>query len=149
MSLRPVRRQKSVTEEKSVTSDLGGTKLIDICVEYGMSPFLSVIIPAHNEEKSICRTIRSLLRQDYRSFEIVIVVDGSTDNTIEKLTEAFGFSIMDHEKLPTSLQHAEVLQILNVTYRDIPIYLMKKENGGKGDTLNAGIDFCRGVFLSV
>ena len=112
-----------------------------------MSPFLSVIIPAHNEEKSICRTIRSLLRQDYRSFEIVIVDDGSTDNAIEKLTEAFGFSIMDHEKLPTSLQYAEVLQILNVTYRDIPIYLMKKENGGKGDTLNAGIDFCRGVFF--
>ena len=113
----------------------------------GMTPFLSVIIPAHNEEKSVCKTIRSLLRQDYRSFEIVIVDDGSTDNTIGKLTEAFDFSIMDPGKLPISLQCAEVMQILNVVYRDIPIYLMKKENGGKGDALNAGIDFCQGVYF--
>ena len=115
-----------------------------------MSPFLSVIIPAHNEEKCICKTIRSLLRQDYRSFEIVIVDDGSTDNTIEKLTETFDFSIMDLEKLPNSPQYAEVLQILNVAYRDIPLYLIKKENGGKGDALNAGIDFCKGeCFVSI
>ena len=113
-----------------------------------MSPFLSVIIPAHNEEKCICKTIRSLLRQDYRSFEIVIVDDGSTDNTIEKLTETFDFSIMDLEKLPNSLQYAEVLQIRNVAYRDIPLYLIKKENGGKGDALTQVLIFVRVSILS-
>ncbi|HEY3402706.1 MAG TPA: glycosyltransferase [Ohtaekwangia sp.] len=44
-------------------------------------PFLSVVIPTYNREKYIVRTIQSLLSQDYDHFEIIVVDDGSTDDT--------------------------------------------------------------------
>lgn len=42
---------------------------------------VSIVVPAHNEEVTIVSTIRSLLSLEYRLYEIVIVDDGSTDDT--------------------------------------------------------------------
>lgn len=47
------------------------------------SPLVSAIIPAHNEEVGITKTIHSILDSDYRNLEIIIVDDGSTDKTYE------------------------------------------------------------------
>jgi len=44
---------------------------------------VSIIIPTHNEEKEIFRCIKSLKKQTYKNFEIVIVDDGSIDNTLK------------------------------------------------------------------
>jgi len=46
-------------------------------------PLVSVIVPAHNEEKAIERTIQSLIKQEYPRKEIIVVDDGSTDRTYE------------------------------------------------------------------
>ena len=56
-------------------------------IEY--NPFVSVVIAAYNEEKVICKTIESILESDYNNFEIIIVNDGSTDNTAGVITENF------------------------------------------------------------
>lgn len=50
-------------------------------------PFLSVIVPARNEEQFIERCITSLLNQDYPKFEIIVVDDDSTDNTLKLLKD--------------------------------------------------------------
>lgn len=55
-------------------------------------PKVSIIIPTYNREEYISETIESLLHQTYRDFEIIVVNDGSTDNTIKKL-EQFGSKI--------------------------------------------------------
>lgn len=55
-------------------------------------PLLSIIIPAYNAEKFIGATIESLFRQDYSPMEIIVVNDGSTDNTLSAL-EKFGDKI--------------------------------------------------------
>ncbi|MCX6796036.1 MAG: glycosyltransferase family 2 protein, partial [Candidatus Falkowbacteria bacterium] len=57
-----------------------------------MSKTISVLIPAYNEEKSICRCVNSCLNQTRKPDEIIIVNDGSTDNTL-KILKSFGNKI--------------------------------------------------------
>jgi len=52
-------------------------------------PLVSVIVPAFNEEKVVVRTVESLLASEYSDFEIIVVDDGSTDNTLKIVSEAF------------------------------------------------------------
>jgi cellulose synthase/poly-beta-1,6-N-acetylglucosamine synthase-like glycosyltransferase len=53
-------------------------------------PFVSIIVPAYNEEQVIESTIRSLLSSDYAKFEIIVVDDGSADRTSELVSDKFG-----------------------------------------------------------
>ena len=48
-------------------------------------PKLSIILPAYNSDKSIGKTINSLLNQSFRNYELIIIVDPSTDNTIQQI----------------------------------------------------------------
>ena len=48
---------------------------------------ISIIVPAFNEEITILDTIESLAQVDYKSYEIVVVNDGSTDNTLKKVID--------------------------------------------------------------
>ena len=50
---------------------------------------VSIIVPAHNEGITIEATIQSLLALDYRLYEIIVVDDGSTDNTVEVVRRRF------------------------------------------------------------
>ena len=76
-------------------------------------PSVSVIIPAYNEEQVICQTIRSLLDSDYVNYDIVVVDDGSSDDTAQHVSESFS--------------------------ADPRVHLFTKVNGGKSQALNYGI----------
>lgn len=74
---------------------------------------VSVIVPAFNEEKVITKTIDSLLLNNYSHFDIIIIDDGSTDNTS---------------------------QVVKTTYENNPkIKLFTRKNAGKGESMNYGI----------
>ncbi len=51
----------------------------------GQAPLLSIVVPARNEERAIEAAVRSLLAQDYPSFEVIVVEDRSTDRTADIL----------------------------------------------------------------
>jgi biofilm PGA synthesis N-glycosyltransferase PgaC len=55
--------------------------------KYGYKPFVTVLIPALNEDKVILRTISHLLRSDYKNMEVLVVDDGSSDRTLELVRE--------------------------------------------------------------
>ena len=116
-------------------------KISEDYMRYEDSPNLlpiSLIVPAHNEQENIVKNIKDLMKLDYPQFEVIVVNDGSTDETHRRMIEAFGLYPIEGAvkiKIPTK-------EIHNVYYNtEYPnLYYIDKENGGKSDSLNAGIN---------
>jgi cellulose synthase/poly-beta-1,6-N-acetylglucosamine synthase-like glycosyltransferase/peptidoglycan/xylan/chitin deacetylase (PgdA/CDA1 family)/spore germination protein YaaH len=81
-------------------------------------PMVSVIVPAYNEERVITRAIESLLKSDYPNYEIIVVDDGSQDQTADVVRE--------------------------LCTRDERLRLFVEPNRGKAAALNVGLSFARG-----
>ncbi|MCW8849287.1 MAG: glycosyltransferase family 2 protein, partial [Melioribacteraceae bacterium] len=94
---------------------------------HDFNPFVSIIVPIYNESLVIKESIKSLLRMDYNNFEIIIVNDGSTDDTAEQCEELVGV----HKGLNS----------------DINVTLLNKPNGGKSSALNTGIQYSKADFV--
>ncbi len=103
---------------------------------------VSILIPAHNEEASLCAGIRALLRLDYPAYEIVVVNDGSTDRTLGTLLDSFPLKRAGMGR-PKRLAARPVSAVYRCTVGGVPITVLDKSAGGKADALNAGINFCR------
>lgn len=102
-----------------------------------MLPSVSIIAPAFNEEKIIVESANSLLNLTYPDYELIIVNDGSRDNTLNTLIEHFNLTRMDYvfnKKLST-----EPIRGVYVNPSLPKLIVVDKENGGKADSLNAGI----------
>lgn len=84
-------------------------------------PKVSVIIPAYNVEKYIKRTVESVLSQTLKNIEIIIINDGSTDNT-----------------------NTIIEELANIDDR---IIIVNKKNGGVSSARNKGLDIVRGEFI--
>jgi len=105
------------------------------------TPGVSILVPAWNEEQGIVTTVRSLLRLNYPQFEIVVVSDGSTDETLPRLREAFGL-VPAPGSYAGSIPSAAVRGIYrSLTVREV--VAIDKANGGKADAINAGINAAR------
>lgn len=100
---------------------------------------ITVIVPAHNESVTIVDSINSLLRLDYSLYEIVVVDDGSSDDTAKCVVEAFGLHEIER---PIRLQVPcnTARNIWSGKVDGVPITLVSKDNGGKSDALNMGIN---------
>lgn len=86
-------------------------------------PPVTIIVPAYNEGKVIEASVRSLLRLDYPAYEVLVVDDGSTDDTRERVA-------------PLEGRHG-----------DVTVRLVSKTNGGKASALNTGIALARHEFV--
>lgn len=91
---------------------------------------ISVIVPAWNEEVGIITSINSLIKNSYKNLEIIIVNDGSTDNTNEKISS-----------LLKKLRKSKVLRTKKI------VYINKKKNEGKGAAINSGIKVSSGDII--
>ncbi|XIH33258.1 glycosyl transferase [Cytobacillus firmus] len=100
---------------------------------------VSIIVPAYNEEAGVVASVRSLLSIDYPSFEIIVVNDGSKDDTIEKMITHYQMKEIN----PAVRKQVETKAVKKVYQSaSLPnLFLIDKENGGKADALNAGINF--------
>lgn len=98
---------------------------------------ISVVVAAYNEEKTIVETVRSLMMVNYSEFEIIVVNDGSTDKTLEKLVKAFDLSRVD-QVYKRELHTRPVRGVYGSLDHNITV--VDKLQGGKPDALNAGIN---------
>lgn len=110
-------------------------------LESPLMPGISVIAPAFNEEATIVCNVRSLLSLNYPRFEVIIVNDGSEDNTLSLLIQQFQLTEVDyayHAQL-CSMPVKHFYRSVNAAYARLLV--MDKENGKcKADAVNAGIN---------
>lgn len=102
---------------------------------------ISVIAPAFNEERTIVESVRSLLSLEYPNFEIIVVNDGSTDKTLQKLMESF--LLEKRNWVFRRLLLSQPIKGIYVSRSEDKLIVVDKENGGKADALNAGINIAR------
>lgn len=99
---------------------------------------LSILVPAHNEEKTIVASVMSLLALRYPEYEVVVINDGSKDDTLNRLIREFRLVRID-KPISLVLPHREIVaKYVSVDYPHL--FVIDKENGGKADALNAGIN---------
>ena len=104
------------------------------------APPVTVLAPAYNEGNTIIENIRSLLSIHYSDFEVVIINDGSNDNSLEKIIAHYQLekvNYMVNYIIPTKPIRG-VYKSTNKAYSKLLV--VDKENGGKADSLNAGIN---------
>ena len=115
-----------------------------------LSPKISIIAPAFNESKSIIDNIRTLLSLYYNNFEVIIVNDGSSDNTLDLVRDAFDLIRVNYYfdyRIPCE-RIKGVYRSKNPSYNRLTV--IDKNNGGKADSLNAGINICHSsLFVSI
>lgn len=100
---------------------------------------VSVIVPAHNEGVTIESTIRSLLALNYRLYEIIVVDDGSTDDTVQVVRQAFHMFPVNRP-IQRRIPCQPDIALFESRSCKVPITLVCKKNGGKADALNMGIN---------
>jgi len=109
---------------------------------------ISILVPAHNEEKTIVETVRSLQMINYGEFEIIVINDGSTDGTLQRLREAYDLGRVD--KVYRRSIETEPVRAVYGSLEHPHLLVIDKEKGGKSDALNAGINLSRyPLFCSV
>ncbi|MCF8218003.1 MAG: glycosyltransferase [Bacteroidales bacterium] len=105
---------------------------------------VSIIVPAYNEEVSIAYCTEMLLKLDYPSYELIVVNDGSSDQTVAELKSNFHLKEVD-----TSGAMPLQTQAIKHIYKDekSSLTVIDKANGGKADSLNAGINLASGKYV--
>ncbi|WP_186393193.1 MULTISPECIES: glycosyltransferase [unclassified Pannonibacter] len=92
------------------------------------SPLVSVIIPVYNHGRYIVDALMSVVQQDWRPLEIIVIDDGSKDDSVQKLEAAVA-----------NLQIAP----------DLTIQISSRENRGAHNTINEGLERARGEYLAI
>jgi cellulose synthase/poly-beta-1,6-N-acetylglucosamine synthase-like glycosyltransferase len=109
---------------------------------------ISIVAPAYNESVSIIQSVKALLQLEYPAYELVVVNDGSKDDTLAKLIAAFNL-----RPFPEAYRQQVPCKPVRQIYRSSRYPMLRvidKENGGsKADASNAGINACRYPLICV
>jgi cellulose synthase/poly-beta-1,6-N-acetylglucosamine synthase-like glycosyltransferase len=106
-----------------------------------ISPPISLLVPAYNEEISIVDSLSSMLALNYPDFEVIAVNDGSTDGTLQAMIDGFGLKpVIRHYS--ESVPHQPLRGVYGSPQYP-KLVVVDKPNGGKSDALNAGITLSR------
>lgn len=106
---------------------------------------VSIIVPAYNEEVTIVDTVESLLKLDYKLYEIIVVDDGSKDNTLQRLIDKY--ELTEVNKVVCKQLKTKPIKKYYASSKYPKLTVIEKENGGKSDALNVGINASSSVYF--
>lgn len=125
--------------------NLSNTRKKTLLFSDKLLPGISIIAPAYNEEISIIESVTSLLNLKYPVYEVIVVNDGSKDETLRKMIDFFHLE----RKHPSHINHFNTKKIRGIYQtKDIPnLVVVDKQNGGKADALNVGINVSKQPYV--
>ena len=112
------------------------------------TPPITLLVPAHNEEKFIIESVRSLLNLDYPALEVIVINDGSRDSTLEKLKSAYQLRETRLLYLP-EISTAPLHGIYRSTMEPRLLVLDKDSAGSKADAVNAGLNAATSPYVCI
>ena len=113
------------------------------------APSISIIAPAYNESLNIVENVRSLLSNHYVNYDVIIINDGSKDDSLEKLIEVYNLIQVDYlinEQIPTQPLRNGIYKSTNPAFEKLIV--VDKENGGKADALNMGLNISNSEYVA-
>ena len=112
------------------------------------TPPVTLVVPAHNEERFIVESVRSLLSIDYPDLEVIVINDGSVDRTLEHLKAAYQLrasNLLYIQNVPS----APVRALYRSSIESRLIVLDKDAAGSKADAVNAGLNAATSPYVCV
>ncbi|MGM1057036.1 MAG: glycosyltransferase [Bacteroidota bacterium] len=132
LSNRAVKRNKRRAHFLKVNDIVGATDI----------PSVTLVAPAYNEGLTIVDNVRSLLSIQYPFYDLIIVNDGSKDNSMELLIDKYSLEPFDATFVTQPIPTATVNKIYKSTKSQFKhLTVIDKNNGGRADAINAGINF--------
>ena len=115
----------------------------DVLLTSGFAPKLSLIAPAYNEGLTIQENVKSLLSLNYNNYQVIVVNDGSKDDSMEILTRTYDLVLTEmdiHSQIETKKIRG-IYTSKNAAFKKLIV--VDKENGGKADALNVGLNIAQ------
>jgi len=120
---------------------------IDEALASPLTPPISILLPGYNEEAGIVQSVHALLQLRYPEFEVIVINDGSKDQTLQRLIEAFKL-VKFRRPYEEALAHEPIRGLYSSPMTE-RLFVVDKENGGKADAQNAGVNVCRAPLFCV
>ncbi|MFT4830456.1 MAG: biofilm PGA synthesis N-glycosyltransferase PgaC [Psychroserpens sp.] len=112
-----------------------------------MAPSITIIAPAYNKGLTVVENIRSLLSLQYVNYEVMVVNDGSKDDTLQKMIAAYDLVKID-KKIDPNWQSKPIRGVYKSNQRSFSkLTVIDKENGGKSDALNTGMHLSENKYV--
>jgi cellulose synthase/poly-beta-1,6-N-acetylglucosamine synthase-like glycosyltransferase len=113
-----------------------------------LAPPISLLVPAHNEEKTIVESVDSLLALDYPEIEIVVANDGSSDGTLEALRERY--QLIETDIVYVQEVPCKPVRAIYMSQVEPRLLVVDKESGGsKADAVNAALNIASSPYVCV
>jgi cellulose synthase/poly-beta-1,6-N-acetylglucosamine synthase-like glycosyltransferase len=113
-----------------------------------LSPPISILTPAHNEEKSICVAVQNLLDLDYPELEVIVINDGSNDQTFPALREKF--VLRPVRAVYVQQVKSALVRGMYRSDKDPRLLVLDKDAGGsKADAVNSGLNAATSPYVCV
>jgi cellulose synthase/poly-beta-1,6-N-acetylglucosamine synthase-like glycosyltransferase len=111
-------------------------------------PPITLLVPAHNEEKFICTAVRNLLDLDYPELEVIVINDGSGDKTLQMMQKEFCLRLVRAVYVP-QIMSASVRGLYRSDFDARLLVIDKEPAGSKADAVNAGLNAATSPYVCI